>query len=67
MRALVCYGSASNHLDVQGVSKKNFTHGISLISLAINMLESWNIIHWKDGIHSMEYKNISVQYLGAEI
>ena len=56
-----------NSVNLQGVSKKNFTLGISLISLAINMPESWNIIHWKDGIHSMEYKNISVQYLGAEI
>ena len=35
-----------------GCFKKNFTFVVSLISSAINMLERWNIIHWKDGIHS---------------
>ena len=37
---------------IQGVSKKNFTLGIYLISLAINMLEGWDITYLKSGIHS---------------
>ena len=34
------------------VFKKNFTHGISIISLVINMLEDWGISHLKGGINS---------------
>ena len=36
---------------VQGVQKK-MRRSSCLISLATDMLESWDIIHWKGGIHS---------------
>ena len=36
---------------VQGVQKK-MRRSFCLISLAANMLEGWDIIHWKGGIHS---------------
>ena len=37
---------------IQGVSKKNFTLGISIISPVINMLEGWGTSHLKGGIYS---------------
>ena len=35
-----------------GCPTKHDPHGFCLISLARNMLENWDIIHWKGGIHS---------------
>ena len=60
---------------VQGVQKK-MSHSFCLISLATNMLESWDITHWKGGIHSfiwstktflynireLRYKQIKMEY-----
>ena len=40
-----------NMFSIQGVSKKNFTVGISILFSAINMLEE-GIFHLKGGIHS---------------
>ena len=34
-----------------GCPKKHDPHSFCLVSLATNMLESWDIIHWKGGIH----------------
>ena len=61
--------------DVQGVKKK-MRRSFCLISLAKNMLEGWDIIQWKGGIHSFDwsiktylydiqeprYKKIKIEY-----
>ena len=45
-------GGMCNPFLTTGCFKKNFTLGISIISPAINMLEGWDILHLKGGIHS---------------
>ena len=47
------------YIILQGVY---FTLGISLISPAINMLESWNIINWKGGMHSFVWSTKTFLY-----
>ena len=46
---------------VQGVQKK-MSRSFCLISLATNMLESWDIIHWKGGIHSFVWSTKAFLY-----
>ena len=47
--------------EVQGVNKK-MRRSFCLISLATNMLESWDIIHWKGGIHSFLWSTKTFLY-----
>ena len=47
--------SSKNRNKLKGEAKKtslNSQHIFYLISLTKNMLEGWDIIHWKGGIHS---------------
>ena len=48
-------------LCIQGVQKK-MRRSFCLISLATNMLESWDIIHWKGGIHSFVWSTKTFLY-----
>ena len=45
-----------------GCPPKHEPHGFSLISLATNMQESWDIIHWKGGIHSLVWNKKTFLY-----
>ena len=45
-----------------GCPTKHDLHGFCLISLATNMLESWDIIHWKGGIHSFVWSTKTFLY-----
>ena len=46
---------------IQGVQKK-MSRSFCLISLATNMLESWDIIHWTGGIHSFVWSTKTFLY-----
>ena len=46
---------------IQGVQKK-MRRSFCLISLATNMLEGWDIIHWKGGIHSFVWSTKTFLY-----
>ena len=46
---------------IQGVQKK-MSRSFCLISLATNMQESWDIIHWKGGIHSFVWSTKTFLY-----
>ena len=48
-------------LHVQGVQKK-MSRSICLISLATKMQESWDMIHWKGGIHSFIWSTKTFLY-----
>ena len=45
-----------------GCPTKHDPHGFCLISLATNRLESWDIIYWKDGIHSFVWSTKTFLY-----
>ena len=45
-----------------GCPTKHAPHGFCLISLATNMLKSWDIIHWKGGIHSFVWSTKTFLY-----
>ena len=52
---------------IQGVQKK-MCRSFCLISLATNMLEGWDIIHWKGGKHfEIWYSILLYLYLGSRI
>ena len=46
---------------LEGVHKK-MHHSFCLISLATNMLEAWDIIHWKGGIPSFVWSTKTFLY-----
>ena len=46
---------------LQGVQKK-MRRSFCLIPLATNMLESWDLIHWKGGIHSFVWSKKTFLY-----
>ena len=48
--------------ETTGCPTKHDPHGFCLISLATNMLESWDIIHWKGGIHSFVWSTKTFLY-----
>ena len=48
-------------IPIQGVSKK-MRHFVFLISLATNILENWDIIHWKGGIHRFVWSTKTFLY-----
>ena len=41
---------------------KKMRHFVFLISLDTNMLENWDIIHWKGGIHSFVWSTKTFLY-----
>ena len=45
-----------------GCPTKHDPHGFCLISLATNMVETWDIIHWKGGIHSFVWSTKTFLY-----
>ena len=47
--------------EVQGVNKE-MCHSFCLISLATNLQEGWDIIHWKGGIHSFIWSTKTYLY-----
>ena len=47
--------------EVQGVQKK-MRRSFCLTSLATNMLEEWDMIHWKGGIHSFVWSTKTFLY-----
>ena len=51
-----------NGKNIQGVSKKNFTLDISIISPAINKLEGWDILDLKGWIHSSVFSTKTLLY-----
>ena len=46
---------------LQGVQKK-MRSSFCLVSLSANMLEGWDIIHWKGGIHSFVWSRKTFLY-----
>ena len=44
----------------------NSHHRFCLISLATNMLQGWDIIHWKGGIHSFVWRTKTFLYDNRE-
>ena len=54
-----------NFNELKGGTKKtslNSQHRFYLISLTKNMLEGWDIIHWKGGIHSFVLSTKTCMY-----
>ena len=52
-------------INIKGGTKKtslNSQHRFYLISLTKNMLEGWDIIHWKGGIHSFVWSTKTFLY-----
>ena len=45
-----------------GCPTKHDPHGFCLISLAKNLLECWDVIHWKGGIHSFVWSTKTFLY-----
>ena len=50
------------NLVTTGCPTKHDPHGGCLISLATNIVESWSIIHWKDGILSFIWSTKTFLY-----
>ena len=47
---------------ITGCPTKYYPHGFCLISPTINMLESWNAIHWKGGMQSFIWSTKTFLY-----
>ena len=52
---------SSDQVVLQGVQKK-MRRSFCLISLPTNMLEGWDITHWKGGIHSFVWSTKTFLY-----
>ena len=57
LRTITCLTNKS----IQGVQKK-MCRSFCLISLVTNILGSWDIIHWKGGIHSFVWSTKTFLY-----